>query len=191
MLWSRKVNRHRFRKLVLTWDTNVMKMNNAKLEDSKLPSSAAKSTPTEISSSSKLHSKAEMNINKQRRTIDNESNYLGLNKKESAKKAGDIKTQFEVILDHMYERFIQSNFLSFIRKLRGAMLSLTENEEAQKHQPTQQGASLSAIKNTEGRHSAVFRMDTVPKIEQIIRETLLPYTIHGFLLKRKILIYYR
>jgi len=60
-----------------------------KLVNSKGDESAAKS------------SKAESNLNRQKRFIENETNHLGLNKKEGNKVAGDIKTKLEVIFDHM------------------------------------------------------------------------------------------
>jgi len=45
--------------------------------------------------------KAEANLNRQRKFIENETNHLGLNKKEGNKAASDIKTKLEVIFDHM------------------------------------------------------------------------------------------
>lgn len=49
----------------------------------------------------KMNSKVESTLNKLKRSIESETNHLGLNKKDEAKKTGDIKSRLEVLFDHM------------------------------------------------------------------------------------------
>jgi hypothetical protein len=89
--------------LALAWDMNIMKMSNIKFEDNKLVSATTgKMSAIEYGSPTKTNSRVESNMNKQKRVIESEVNSLGLGKKDTTKKAGDIKTRFEVIMDHMY-----------------------------------------------------------------------------------------
>ena len=65
------------------------------------------------------------------------------------------------------------------RKLRGAMLSLIESEDVQKQQPPQSAGQIQTRGSVEPRSSTFVKNDGVPSFEQITRETLLPFTVHG------------
>ena len=100
--WSRRINKLRFRRLALTWDIYVLKLANIKIEDNKLLAILNnKEGAKESNTGTKTNSKIEGNVQRQRRIIDRETSVLGLDKKDEVKRASEIKTPFEVLLDHM------------------------------------------------------------------------------------------
>lgn len=68
------------------------------------------------------------------------------------------------------------------------MISMTEAEDAQKQQPQQSHGHIGTRGSIEPKSSTHIKPDGVLSFEQIIRETLLPFTIHGAFMILAILI---